>query len=140
VSADEYADHQRLLMGAPARRAAHFFSEVARVTQGVEAWKRGDLATFGHLMSDSGSSSINNYECGSPPLVDLYEILVKIEGVYGARFSGAGFRGCCVALVEQEAGPEAAAHVRREYAQRYPELARDAITILCHSDDGARIL
>jgi len=91
-------------------------------------------------MSESGSSSISNYECGSPPLIDLYEILIKTEGIYGARFSGAGFRGCCVALVQQDAGPEAAGYVRREYVRRYPELADDAVTILCHSDDGARIL
>lgn len=140
VSAGEYADNQQLLAGAPARRAAHFFSEVDRVGKGVEAWQQGDLATFGHLMSASGESSINNYECGSPPLIGLYEILIRTKGVYGARFSGAGFRGCCVALVHQEAGAEAAEHVRREYAQRYPDLAHDAITILCHSDDGARIL
>ncbi len=140
VNADEHVENQQLLTGAPARRAAHFFSEVDRVTKGMEAWKQGDVATFGELMSASGESSINNYECGSPPLVDLYEMLINTEGVYGARFSGAGFRGCCVALVKREAGPEAAEHVRREYAQRYPDLADDAVTLLCHSDDGARIL
>jgi len=140
VNAEEYADNLKLLTGAPARRAAHFFSEVDRVTKGVEAWEQGDLEAFGHLMSDSGASSINNYECGSPPLVDLYEILIKTEGVYGARFSGAGFRGCCVALVQHEAGPDAAEHVRRKYAQRHPDLAHDAPAVLCHSDDGARIL
>ena len=73
-------------------------------------------------------------------MVDLYEILIKTEGVYGARFSGAGFRGCCVALVQQEAGPDAADYVRREYVCRYPNLAHDATTILCQSDDGARIV
>lgn len=140
VAAEEYADNQRLLAGAPARRAAHFFSEVDRVAKGVAAWKQGDLATFGELMTASGESSINNYECGSPPLVELYDILIRTQGVYGARFSGAGFRGCCVALVEQEAGAEAAERVQREYVGRYPELADDAVTILCHSDDGARIL
>lgn len=140
ISNDEYAENRRLLAEAPARRAAHFFSEADRVRKGVQAWHQGDLAAFGHLMSASGESSINNYECGSPPLVDLYQILVNTSGVYGARFSGAGFRGCCVAFVQHEAGPEAAEGVRREYAQRYPELAQEAITILCHSDDGARIL
>ena len=75
-----------------------------------------------------------------PGAPDPELILIKTEGVYGARFSGAGFRGCCVALVQQEAGPNAADHVRREYAQRYPDLAHNATTILCHSDDGARIL
>lgn len=36
---------------------------------------------------------------GCEPLVQLRDILASAPGVYGARFSGAGFRGCCVALV-----------------------------------------
>jgi galactokinase/galacturonokinase len=140
VSAGEYDAHKHRLRGAPARRAAHFFSEADRVEKGAEAWRRGDLTTVGHLMTASGESSIHNYQCGSPPLVDLYEILIETDGIYGARFSGAGFRGCCVALVEEEAASEAAERVRRAYTERYPDLADDAITILCQSDDGARIL
>ncbi len=140
VNTGEFDAHKHLLRGESARRAAHFFSEADRVREGAEAWRQGDLATVGHLMTASGESSIHNYECGSPPLVDLYEILVKTDGVYGARFSGAGFRGCCVALVEEATATEAAEHVRRSYVGRYPDLAEDAITVLCQSDDGARIL
>ena len=72
---------------------------------------------FGRLISASGESSIRNYECGCPPLVDLYEILISIDGVYGARFSGAGFRGCCLALVAAGAAEQAAAAVLRRYRE-----------------------
>ena len=140
IAPEEYAAHRHVLEGPSARRAAHFFSEMERVVQGAEAWRRGDLATVGRLMTASGESSIRNYECGSAPLVELYHILIGIEGVYGARFSGAGFRGCCVALVDEAAASQAAASVRRAYHQRHPELAGRAITVVCHSDDGARIL
>jgi len=140
VRAEEYAAHKKRLRGAPARRAAHFFSEAERVRQGVAAWRRGDLEQFGQLMSASGASSIRNYECGSPPLIALYRILIKTDGVYGARFSGAGFRGCCVALVKPEAASEAADVVRKAYARRFPDLAENAYVCFCHSDDGARIL
>ena len=104
VSPEEYAMHRRLLEGAPAKRAEHFFTESERVWKGEEAWRSGELARFGELMTESGRSSIENYECGSEPLIDLYEILIRTPGVYGARFSGGGFRGCCVALLEEEAG------------------------------------
>lgn len=108
--------------------------------RGVTAWKQGNLEEFGRLMTASGESSIRNYECGAPPLIDLYHILIETEGVYGARFSGGGFRGCCVALVDPEIALQAAAEVREAYAARHPDLAENAPVLVCHTDDGARIL
>ena len=140
IEPDEYAQCRRLLDGPPARRATHFFSEVQRVREGVDCWRRGDLAGFGRLVSASGESSIRNYECGCPPLVDLYEILVATEGVYGTRFSGAGFRGCCVALLDPQAAEPAAESVLGRYRRRQPQLAGDAFALVCRSDDGARHL
>ncbi len=140
VTRAEYLAHRAKLSGAPARRAEHFFSEAERVERGVKAWQQGDLATFGRLMTESGRSSIEKYECGCPPLIDLYETLVRTEGVYGSRFSGAGFRGCCVALADPAAAAGAAARVREAYSRRYPDLAPNAPVLICQSDDGARIL
>ena len=140
IDPDEYAQYRQVLDGPPARRAAHFFSEVERVRQGIDCWRRGDLAGFGRLVSASGESSIRNYECGCPPLIDLYEILIATEGVYGARFSGAGFRGCCLALMDAPAANQAVESVLRQYRQRQPQLADDAFALVCRSDDGARIL
>ncbi len=140
VEPDEYAQFRHLLDGPPARRAAHFFSEVERVRQGIECWRRGDLAELGRLVSASGESSIRNYECGCPALIDLYEILIGTEGVYGARFSGAGFRGCCLALMDPAAADQARAEVQRRYRERQPQLADEAFVLVCRSDDGARHL
>jgi galacturonokinase len=140
VRVEEYVAHKHLLSGPAARRAAHFFSEVDRVNRGISAWKRGDLSEFGRLITASGQSSISNYECGAPPLIDLYHILVQTEGVYGARFSGGGFRGCCVALVSPDATVQSAERVRAAYAACHPDLAQNAPVILCDTADGARIL
>jgi len=85
------------------RRAEHFFTEMARVEAGCTAWAEGDLAGFGQLMSASCESSIVNYETGTPALISLVQALWPLEGVYGARFSGAGSRGCVVALVAADA-------------------------------------
>lgn len=140
VSAEEYAENAHRLTGAPARRAAHFFGEVDRVRWGVDAWARGDLSQFGALMTASGESSIVNYECGRPPLIDLFHTLVACEGVHGARFSGAGFRGCCVALVDPEAVDDVARRVSREYTRRHPILAANGSITVCETADGAGIL
>lgn len=140
VSADEYAAHRHRLDGPHARRAAHFFSEVDRVGRGIAAWKAGDLTAFGALMTASGESSIVNYECGSAPLIDLFTILGRLDGVVGTRFSGAGFRGCCVALVAPDAVDHVTAEVRARYAALHPELAAGADVVACDSDDGAGIV
>jgi galacturonokinase len=136
----EYTAFGDCLRGAPARRAAHYFSEIDRVARGVEAWREGDLAAFGALMTASGESSIRNYECGSPPLVDLYHALVAAPGVYGARFSGAGFRGCCVALVDPVAVDDVASRVAADYARLHSTLVPSASFVACDTDDGASIL
>ena len=99
---------------------------------------KGDLREFGRLITTSGESSIRNYECGAPPLIELYKLLVDTRGVYGARFSGAGFRGCCLALVEPDKADGAAALVRDAYARRYPDLANSAGMMRCQLGDGAR--
>lgn len=105
------------------RRAAHFFGEMRRVAEGVAAWRRRDLCRFGALMSESGESSIKNYECGSPPLITLYETLRATPGVYGTRFSGAGFRGNCIALIDPAAREAVAEAVHRRYPAAHPEEA-----------------
>ena len=72
-------------------------------------------------MSESGASSVRFYECGSPQLISLYNILVAIPGVYGARFSGAGFRGSCIALVDPARRQSIAEAVHAAYPAAHPE-------------------
>jgi galactokinase len=122
------------------RRAAHFFGERRRVIDGVEAWRGGDLTRFGDLMSASGESSIRNYECGTSELVTLYELLRTTPGVYGARFSGAGFGGSCVALADPDLGEEIANAVSRGYAAAHPDAAANASCHLCAPAGPARFV
>ena len=107
------------------RRARHFFTELERVRQGLAAWREGDLPRFGDLMAQSGKSSIANYECGSPHLISLYEILNECPGVFGARFSGAGFRGCCIGLSDPAQREAIAAAIHRAYPTRHPDIQGD---------------
>jgi galacturonokinase len=121
-------------------RAAHFFSEQQRVIEGVSAWKHSDWEMFGRLIRESGNSSIHQYQCGCLPLVSLYHLLNECPGVHGARFSGAGFRGCCLAWCDPEAEREIAERVRAGYTERHSELADRFQLFYCQSDDGARLL
>ena len=83
-----------------AKRAEHWYTEFHRVEAGAEAWRRGDIEEFGKLSFESGYSSIHNWEKGSSELIKLYEIMTHTDGIYGGRFSGAGFKGCCMALID----------------------------------------
>jgi galactokinase len=76
------------------RRARHVVSENRRVLDALEA----DAATFGRLMDESHRSLSEDYEVSTPQLDELVRRLQEQPAVYGARLTGAGFGGACVAL------------------------------------------
>jgi len=120
IDYEVYLKHREKLAGRFRKRADHFFGEIIRVNEGAKAWSNGDLPKMGKLMLESGESSINNYCCGSPELISIFEILKNTKGVYGARFSGAGFRGCCAAIVDPDYMQSIKQAVDSEYPQKHP--------------------
>ncbi len=121
------------------RRAEHWYGEIERVNKGAEAWRRGDIEEFGRLSFESGHSSIYNYETGSPELKKLYEIMTKTEGIYGGRFSGAGFKGCCMALIDPAYEDSIKDFVCREYLSAFPHLEGKYSVHICESADGVKL-
>ena len=123
-----------------ARRAEHFYSEYRRVRQGVMAWESGNLNLFGKLSFDSCESSIHNYECGSPELISIYQIMRGLPGVYGGRFSGAGFKGACIALINPAYKEQIQEELTRQYLEQYPEYEHTFGVYFVKPDDGARFV
>lgn len=123
-----------------AKRAEHFYSEYRRVRQGVTAWETGNLKLFGKLSFESCESSIHNYECGSPELIAIYDIMRKLPGVYGGRFSGAGFKGACIALVDPAYKEEIKEELYRRYLKQFPEYEQTFQAYFVKPDDGARFV
>ena len=121
------------------RRAEHWFTEFDRVKRGAEAWRRGDIEEFGALSFESGLSSINNWETGSPELIKLYEIMKNTDGIYGGRFSGAGFKGCCMALINPDYEEHIKRYVTEEYLKAFPNLEGKYSVHICESADGVSI-
>ena len=109
---------------------------MSRVEKGIGFWKAGDLVSYGRLVNESGMSSIVNYECGSPELIKLYDILHKLPGVYGARFSGAGFKGCCMALIDPAFTDSICTAVEKEYLAEFPLLEGRYKAFICDTADG----
>lgn len=123
-----------------AKRAEHFYSEYRRVRQGVTAWETGNLKLFGKLSFESCESSIHNYECGSPELIAIYEIMRKLPGIYGGRFSGAGFKGACIALVDPAHKEKIKEELVRQYLKLFPEYEKTFQVYFVKPDDGARFI
>ena len=85
------------------RRAKHAVYENRRTVIAVEALKRNDIATFGKLMISSDTSLREDYEVTGKELDTLVSEALKVEGVIGSRMTGAGFGGCTVSIVKDEA-------------------------------------
>ena len=123
-----------------ARRAEHFYTEYRRVRQGVTAWETGNMKLFGKLSFDSCESSIHNYECGSPELIAIYDIMRTLPGVWGGRFSGAGFKGACVALIDPACKDEIERQMTERYLAEFPEYEKTFKCYFVKPDDGARFV
>ena len=121
------------------KRAQHYYTEIDRVEKGVEAWRNGDIQTYGKLIFESGYSSIHNWETGSPELIKLYEIMTKTPGIYGGRFSGAGFKGCCLAIIDPDREASIVKTVSEEYLKAFPHLAGKYSVHICESADGVKL-
>ena len=85
------------------RRARHIVSENERTLNAAEALENGDLKTLGALMAQSHRSMRDDFEITVPAVDRLAEIMAApLSGEGGARMTGGGFGGCCVAVVPDE--------------------------------------
>ncbi len=123
-----------------ARRAEHFYSEYKRVREAVSAWEMGDLEWFGKLSFESCESSIHNYECGSPELIEIYKAMRETDGIYGGRFSGAGFKGACLAICDPDKLDRIRESITQKYLARFPQYKNSFMCTFVDTDNGARFV
>ena len=105
------------------RRARHVVSENMRV---LEASWGVDAARFGALMNASHASLRDDYEVSITALDQLTAMLRASPGVFGARLTGAGFGGACVALCRAGVG----ADIGRAVVARFNSAGRAATLLL----------
>ena len=65
--------------------------------------------------------------------------MLKTPGIYGGRFSGAGFKGCCMALIDPDYEESITENVTREYLKAFPHLEGKYSVHICQSADGVRL-
>lgn len=65
--------------------------------------------------------------------------MVDTDGIYGGRFSGAGFKGCCMAMIDLDKAEDIEAKVTAEYLKAFPTLDGKYSYHLCESADGVEL-
>lgn len=104
VSVEEFDKNAALIENETVRRRAqHIVYEDDRVLRSVEALKAGNIKEFGALMTQSHESLRDLYEVTGIELDTLVSEALKVEGTIGSRMTGAGFGGCSVSLVREDA-------------------------------------
>lgn len=92
------------------------------------------------MMFESGESSFYQYESGIPEMKDIYDLLHECEGVYGARPSGAGYRGAVIGLINPAYKEQIKAKIDQEYPQRHPQYENAYEMNFCKTADGAGLV
>ncbi len=128
---------ERALSGAPLRRARHVIRENARVDAFAAALARGDLAQAGALLREGQASLRDDYEVSLPELDALCALGDAVPGCFGSRITGAGWGGCTLHLVAQDAADEVARALTAGYTARF---GKDPQVLIAHAADGASAL
>ena len=100
------------------KRAKHAVYENQRTIKAVKALQDKDLALFGKLMIASHDSLRDDYEVTGKELDTLVAEALKQPGVIGARMTGAGFGGCAVSIVKEEAVAAFIENVGKAYEEQ----------------------
>ena len=140
ISSKIYDEFKEQLPERFRKRAAHYYTEQARVEKGAQAWAEGDLHTFGQLMFESGESSFYQYGSGIPEMKSIFYILKDCPGVYGARPSGAGYRGAVIGLIDPAYKEQIKAKIDEIYPARHPEYKDSYAVNFCKTADGAHLI
>ncbi|MBS1953159.1 MAG: galactokinase [Cyanobacteria bacterium SZAS-4] len=137
IEIDEFETHVNQLPKKVAQRCRHVISENKRVIDAVCALEKSDLQRFGELMNQSHVSLRDDFEVSCPEVDQLVELSQKHSGVLGARMTGAGFGGCTVAIVANDAVDSFRKAVIPQYEK---QTGRTTEIYVCASTAGAQLI
>lgn len=119
LTEEQFEEHKSAIRDITrVKRAKHAVYENQRTLQAVAALEENNIELFGQLMNASHVSLRDDYEVTGAELDTLVEEAWKVEGVIGSRMTGAGFGGCTVSIVRDEAIDQFIEKVGRAYKSR----------------------
>ena len=119
-------------------RAHHVICENQRTLDATVALSNGDLVTLGDLMAQSHASMRDDFEITVPAIDELAALLQTAIGPHGgARMTGGGFGGACVAILAADQVNHVCAAVEQGY--RTPD-GNPALILIERPGPGVSIL
>lgn len=137
VSPEELKELGHQLPDTIGKRAHHVITENKRVLDSIEALRENNFPLFGSLMIESHHSLRDDFEVSSEELDLLVDIALAMNGVLGARMTGAGFGGCTVNLVKRERVEEFSTTILQKY---YEKTERKPSIYMSEAVKGAGLL
>ncbi|MBK7506521.1 MAG: galactokinase [Bacteroidetes bacterium] len=98
-------------------RAKHILTENNRVKMASNALADGNIEALGQLLLASHQSLDEDYEVAGHELNTIVKYAMKVKECVGARMTGAGFGGCCIAIVEKNAIAKFKQYVSKKYQE-----------------------
>ncbi|QGQ48508.1 galactokinase [Metabacillus sediminilitoris] len=136
LTTDQFEEYKHLITDEiNQKRAKHAVYENARTLEALERLQQGDLIHFGKLMNASHLSLRDDYEVSCLELDTVVKTAWEIEGVLGARMTGAGFGGCAIAIVAKENVTEFEENINAIYRE---VVGYDATFYQASIGDGAK--
>lgn len=117
------------------QRAKHAITENERVMIATELLQKNEIKGFGNLLTLSHQSLAEDYEVSCHELDIIVEYATKHDACIGARMTGAGFGGCCIALVVESKINDFITYIETQYKAN---TAYDASFYICDISDGIR--
>ncbi|GAA0356276.1 galactokinase [Alkalibacterium iburiense] len=117
------------------RRAKHAVYESARTERAAEVLKKNDLKTFGQYMDESHVSLHEDYEVTVEATDLLPRLAWEEQGTVGARMTGGGFGGCCIAIVENEYVDRFIENVGKGFKEK---IGHEAEFYIAETSDGTK--
>jgi galactokinase len=134
VSLDVFNARAHELDDVTMRRARHVITENVRTLACADAMRIGDAAEVGRLMNESHVSMRDDFEISRDEVDRMVACAQAHPAAYGARMTGGGFGGCCVALVRADAAETFAGSVAACYTQ---ETGLTPAVYVCAASEGA---
>lgn len=133
----DFAEVEDLLPNTLRRRVEHVVGAIERVPRAVTHIVTGQVEEFGRLMTECHRSLAELYEVSIPELDVIVGAALKVDGVFGARLTGAGFGGSCVVFHREGCQEELDSAVAGAFEA---EFSRAPVFHHLHSARGAHLL
>lgn len=118
-------------------RATHVITENHRVIKAAEALTNNHIDEFEDLLNQSHRSLKENYEVSGNELDAIVEAATSHPACKAARMTGAGFGGCAIALVEENAIDDFNSFVKKKY---FAVTGLQAEIYLCQLSEGVKLV